>query len=94
MINNFSMFQKLFCISFFVIYLLVEEEKAVNVGNVNGESASANGTIKELEADLEIAEWENASWLKAEKVDESLVRDKKNGLWHMMWNGPHYRNRH
>jgi len=83
---DFSMFQKFFCISFFAIYLLgCEEEKTVNVGNVNGESALTRmERIKELEADLEIAEWENARLsLKLRKVNGgSLVRDKKTNLWH------------
>ncbi|NDH16278.1 MAG: hypothetical protein EBY48_04225 [Opitutae bacterium] len=83
---DFSMFQKFFCISFFAIYLLgCEEEKTVNVGNVNGESALTRmERIKELEADIQIAEWENARLsLKLRKVNGgSLVRDKKTNLWH------------
>ena len=86
MVIGFSMFQKFSFILFIAIYLFgCEEEKAVNVGNANGESALTRmERIKELEADLEVAEWENARLsLKLRKVNGgSLVRDKKTNLWH------------
>ena len=42
------------------------------------------GKIRELEADLEVAKWENVRLgLKLRKVDgASLVRDKQTNLWH------------
>lgn len=53
--------------------------------NISGESTlERREKIRELEADLEVAKWENARLgLKIRQVDgASLVRDKKTGLWH------------
>ena len=62
------------------------EEKATPiVENAPGESAlTRRERIRELEADLEVAKWENIRLsLKMRRVDgASLVRDTRTGLWH------------
>lgn len=82
-----SMFRKLFFFLFIVIALMVgcEEESDGKEENNSGESAlTREGKIRELEADLEVAKWENVRLsLKLRKVDgASLVRDKQTNLWH------------
>ncbi len=62
-----------------------EEDKKSAVENAPGESAlTRRERIRELEADLEIAKWENVRLnLKMRTVDgASLVRDKRTNLWH------------
>lgn len=53
-------------------------------GVVGGSALDRREQIRELEADLEVAKWENARLsLKIRRVNgASLVRDKKTGLWH------------
>ena len=84
---DLSMFKKVEFVLLFALVLLVgcEEETTVNHMNTSGESALTRmERIKELEADIQIAEWENARLsLKLRKVNGgSLVRDKKTNLWH------------
>lgn len=61
-----------------------EDPSVVENGNGEGSALSRMGKIRELEADLEVAKWENVRLsLKLRKVDgASLVRDKKTNLWH------------
>lgn len=74
----------IFVISIF-LSLGCEEEKVVIPRNQSGESAlTRREKIRELEADLDVAKWENVRLsLKMRKVDgSSLVRDTQTGLWH------------
>ena len=82
-----SMYSKVILILFSGLAFLLgcEEENVVGGSKADGESALTRmEKIKELEADLEIAEWENARLsLKLRKVNgSSLVRDKRTNLWH------------
>ena len=82
-----SMYSKVILILFFGLAFLLgcEEENVVGGAKADGESALTRmEKIKELEADLEIAEWEIARLsLKLRKVNgSSLVRDKRTNLWH------------
>lgn len=78
---------KSFLLSLITLFLLPgceDEEPMLDVG-VAGESAlDRREKIRELEADLEVAQWENSRLrLKIRRVNgASLVRDKKTGLWH------------
>ncbi len=68
-----------------VFFIGCEDDSAGVEKNMVVESAlSREGKIRELEADLEIAQWENVRLsLKLRKVDgASLVRDKQTNLWH------------
>lgn len=72
--------------SFLVIILCgCEEDPVASLENAPVESTLARREkVRGLEADLEVARWENARLsLKLRRVDgASLVRDKKTNLWH------------
>ena len=75
----------IFCILLFSFLSGCEENKEMLEGNVGGDSAlKRREKIKALEADLEVAQWENIRLsLKIRRVNgSSLVRDKKTNLWH------------
>ena len=77
-----SMFRKLSFVLLPVIAVVVgcEEKSDEKDEKHSGESAlTREGKIRELEADLEVAKWENVRLgLKLRKVDgASLVRDKQ-----------------
>ena len=62
-----------------------EENEEILESNAGGESAlKRREKIRELEADLEVAQWENTRLsLKLRQVNGSaLVRDKQTNLWH------------
>jgi hypothetical protein len=85
-INKFSMVWKPSLLVALAFLLgSCEEEVTPIVENAPGESAlTRRERIRELEADLEVAKWENIRLtLKMRTVDgASLVRDKRTGLWH------------
>ena len=67
------------------MFMGCEENDAITNGGDSGESAlSRREKIKELEADLEVAKWENVRLnLKVRRVNgAALVRDKTTSLWH------------
>ena len=69
-----------------VIFLCsCEDDSVATLENTSAESTlTRRERMRELEADLEVAKWENARLsLKLRRVDgASLVRDKKTNLWH------------
>ena len=73
------------CVLFFAVLTGCEEESAILDNNISdGSALDRREKIRELEADLEVAQWENTRLrLKIRRVNgASLVRDKKTGLWH------------
>ena len=72
--------------SFLVIILCsCEDDSVATLENTPTESTlTRRERMRELEADLEVAKWENTRLsLKLRRVDgASLVRDKKTNLWH------------
>ena len=82
MMRKISLLTVLIGLSFFYA---CEQDTSVSE-NIMPEESSLSGRekIRELEADLEVAEWENARLsLKIRKVNgASLVRDKSTNLWH------------
>ena len=74
-----------FLMGLVILLTACEEDEPILTDNAAGESAiSRREKIQQLEADLEVAKWENIRLsLKIRKVDgSSLVRDKKTNLWH------------
>lgn len=74
-----------FLMGLVILLTACEEDEPILTDNATGESAiSRREKIQQLEADLEVAKWENIRLsLKIRKVDgSSLVRDKKTNLWH------------
>ena len=74
-----------FLMGLVILLTACEEDEPILSDNAAGESAiSRREKIQQLEADLEVAKWENIRLsLKIRKVDgSSLVRDKKTNLWH------------